>query len=201
MTPTKGQRTRAGIVERSAPVFNTKGFFGASMGDLVRATGLGKGGIYNHFSGKEELALEAFDYSVAIMRERFSRALEGRASALEKLFAVVDVLGSLADDPPVAGGCPVLNTAIESDDAHPALKERAAVASTEWLRLVGSLVREGVGSGELRPDVDARATASVVVAALEGAVMLGKLHDDPAHMERTIGHLKGYLKSLTREDG
>ncbi len=171
------------------------------MGDLVRATGFGKGGIYNHFSGKEELALEAFDYSVALMRERFRQALEGRASALEKLFAVVDVLGSLADDPPVAGGCPVLNTAVESDDAHPALKERASVASTEWLRLVGRIVRDGVESGELRPETAPRSVASVVVAALEGAVVLTRLHDDPAHMHRTVDHLKGYLGSLTREDG
>lgn len=200
MTPTKGQRTRRGIVERSAPVFNTKGYSGASMGDLVRATGLGKGGIYNHFSGKEDLALEAFDYSVEIMRERFVRALEGRETTLEKLFAVVDALGALAEDPPVAGGCPVLNTAVEADDAHPALKSRAAVASTEWLRLVGSIVREGVGRGDLRSDVDARAVASVVVAALEGAIMLGRLHEDPAHMRRTIQHLKSYLKSLGREN-
>ena len=171
------------------------------MGDLVRATGLGKGGIYNHFSGKEELALESFDYATDLVRERFRQALEGRETTLEKLFAVVDALGALAEHPPVAGGCPVLNTAIEADDAHPALKDRAAVASTEWLRLVGSLVREGVGSGELRSGVDARAVASVVVAALEGAIMLGRLHDDPAHMRRTIQHLKDYLQSLTREGG
>ena len=170
------------------------------MGDLVRATGLGKGGIYNHFSGKEELALEAFDYAVEIMRERLRLALEGQETTLEKLFAVVDALGALVEDPPVAGGCPVLNTAVEADDSHPALKSRAAVASTEWLRLVGSLVREGVGSGELRSDVDARAVASIVVAALEGAIMLGRLHDDPAHMRRTTEHLKSYLKSLTWED-
>lgn len=47
---------------------------------------------------------------------------------VERLFAIVDVLGCLADDPPVAGGCPVLNTAVESDGAHPELKKRAAEA-------------------------------------------------------------------------
>lgn len=197
---TKGQRTRRGIVERSAPVFNTKGYFGASMNDLVLATGLGKGGIYNHFSGKEELALEAFDYATEIMRERFRQALEGKETALEKLFAVVDVLGALAGDPPVAGGCPVLNTAIEADDAHLPLKEKAAEAMESWLRLVGRVVRDGVESGELRPETDPRSVASVVVAALEGAVMLTRLHGEPAHMRRTVEHLKEYLGSLARED-
>lgn len=192
----KGERTRRRIVERSAPVFNTKGYAGASMSDLVLVTGLEKGGIYNHFGSKEELALEAFDYAAGIMRERFREALETEGGALERLFAVIDVLGAVAGDPPVAGGCPVLNTAVESEGVHPALKERAAEATGGWLRLVGREVKEGVKSGELSPRADPRAVASVVVSTLEGAVMLTRLHDDPAHMQRAVRHLKDHLRSL-----
>src|SRR5918997_528042 len=76
------------------------------MSDLVLVTGLEKGVIYNHFGSKEELALEAFDYAAGIMRERFREALETEGGALERLFAVIDVLGAVAGDPPVAGGCP-----------------------------------------------------------------------------------------------
>lgn len=195
----KGERTRRRIVERSAPVFNTKGYAGASMSDLVLVTGLEKGGIYNHFGSKEQLALEAFDYAAGIMRERFREALEAESGALDRLCAVVDVLGALAEDPPVPGGCPVLNTAVESEGVHPALKERAAEAMGGWLRLVGREVKEGVKRGELSPQAGPRAVASVVVATLEGAVMLSRLHDDPAHMERAVEHLKDHLRSLVRE--
>jgi TetR/AcrR family transcriptional regulator, transcriptional repressor for nem operon len=193
---TKGEKTRRRIVERAAGVFNTKGYFGSSMTDLVREIGLEKGGIYNHFASKEELALEAFDYAVGTMQERFQAALEGKEEALESLFAIVDVLGGLAEDPPVAGGCPVLNTAVESDDAHTELKDRAREAMNGWLRLIGSIIKEGVRNGELRPGTDARETASVVVATLEGAVMLSRLYDDPAYMNRSVGHLKEHLRSL-----
>jgi TetR/AcrR family transcriptional regulator, transcriptional repressor for nem operon len=193
---TKGKKTRRRIVERAAGVFNKKGYFGTSMTDLVREIGLEKGGIYNHFASKEELALEAFDYAVGTMQERFQAALEGKEGALERLFAVVDVLGGLAEDPPVAGGCPVLNTAVESDDAHMELKGRARDAMNGWLRLIGSIIKEGVRKGELRPGTDARETASVVVATLEGAVMLSRLYDDPAYMNRSVGHFKEHLRSL-----
>jgi len=195
---TKGERTRRRIVESAAAVFNTRGYFGSSMSDLVRETGLKKGGIYNHFGSKEELALEAFEFSTGITRRRFVSALEGREGALERLFAVVDVLGGLAEDPPVAGGCPILNTAVESDNAHPILKERAREAMDGWLRLVGSIMKEGIRTGELRPDAAPRETASVVVATLEGAVMLSRLHNDPAHMRRAVDHLKRHLESLAR---
>lgn len=192
----KGEETRRRIVERSAGVFNTRGYFGSSMNDLVRETGLEKGGIYNHFASKQELACAAFDYAASLMRMRFESALEGREGALDRLFAIVDVMGRLIEDPPVPGGCPVFNTAVESDDANLALKERAREAITGWLRLIGRIVKDGVRTGELRPDADPREIASVVVATLEGAVMLGRLCDDTAHMERAVDHLKGYLKSL-----
>jgi TetR/AcrR family transcriptional regulator, transcriptional repressor for nem operon len=195
---TKGELTRRMILETAAPLFNTRGYFGASMSDLVRETGLEKGGIYNHFSGKEELALEAFDYATGLMRERLRSALEGREGALERLLAVVDVFSTLAYDPPVEGGCPVLNTAVESDDSMPVLKEGAKGAALEWLQLVGSITKEGTRAGELAPDTDPNETATVVVAAIEGAVMLSKLTDDAAHMDRAVDHLKGHLRSLAR---
>jgi AcrR family transcriptional regulator len=100
------ERTHRTIVERSAPMFNTKGYYGTSMSDLVRETGLEKGGIYGHFSSKEELAVVSFEYATGVMSERFKAAFADKDSADEKLFAVIDVLGGMAEDPPVEGGCP-----------------------------------------------------------------------------------------------
>src|SRR5215475_5890925 len=71
---TKGDDTRREIVEKAAPLFNQKGFEGTSMSDLMRVTGLQKGGIYRHFSSKEELASEAFDYA---WQKAVERRLEG----------------------------------------------------------------------------------------------------------------------------
>src|ERR1700720_2588708 len=59
----KGEQTRQEIIRKAAPIFNQKGYDGAALSDLMRATGLQKGGIYRHFGSKEELAAEAFDYA------------------------------------------------------------------------------------------------------------------------------------------
>lgn len=195
----KGERTRRMIVERSAPIFNTNGYFGTSMSDLVQRTGLEKGGIYNHFASKEELALEAFDFAVGIMRERYREVLTDRKGALECLFAIIDVLGGLVEDPPVPGGCPILNTAIEADDTNPALKEKAREAMTGWHRLIGKVTKDGVESGELSPQADPYEMASIVTSTIEGALMLSKLFDDPIHMKRAVEHLKRHLRSLAQD--
>ena len=61
----KGEQTRERILARSAQLFNRQGYSGSSLSDIMRETGLEKGGIYNHFSSKEQLALEAFDTPIS----------------------------------------------------------------------------------------------------------------------------------------
>lgn len=178
------------------PLFNTRGYFGASMQDLIRETGLEKGGIYNHFDSKEAIALAAFDHAVGLIEALFGEALAGQERAIDRLKAIVEVFRGVADGRPLPGGCPVLNTAVEADDAQPMLRDRARGAMTNWLKLIGGNVKQGIERGELRRETDPRAVATLVVATLEGALMLSRLFDDPAHMHRAVDHLTAYLESL-----
>lgn len=192
----KGEQTRQRIVAQAAPVFNTYGYSGTSMAELTKATGLEKGGIYNHFPSKEALALAAFDYAIGLVRERIAAALAGRTSATERLQALLGFFAAYIDSPPVAGGCPILNTAVEADDTDPALRARAQAAMSDLQKLIGATVKQGVAAGELRPDADPRAVATILTAALEGAIMLGQLYQSPAPMLTTVQHLAGYLETL-----
>ncbi|HJZ48777.1 MAG TPA: TetR/AcrR family transcriptional regulator [Roseiflexaceae bacterium] len=196
---TKGEQTRQRIVARAAPVFNVHGFAGTSMGQLTEAIGLEKGGIYNHFPSKEALALHAFDYAVGLTAARFAKALEGKQGAVDRLLTIIGVLEQYVDDPTVPGGCPILNTAIEADDAYPPLRERAKAAMTDWHKLIGSNVKAGVRSGELRLEADPRVVASVLTATMEGALMLSKLYDDPVYMRRAVDHVSSYIRSLASD--
>jgi TetR/AcrR family transcriptional regulator, transcriptional repressor for nem operon len=195
----KGARTRQRILERAAPVFNQRGYAGASMSALVEATGLEKGGIYNHFGSKDALALEAFDYAVSLVVRSFADAQRGSDGAVARLVAIIDAFGRSATRPLVPGGCPVMNTAIESADTHPALAERAYRAMLSWHRLIGSIVKAGKQSGELDPRTDAYDLATIVTATLEGALMLSNLMADPSHMERAMAHLTRHVESLRRQ--
>jgi TetR/AcrR family transcriptional repressor of nem operon len=192
----KGLETRERIVARAATVFSERGFFGSSMADLLQATGLQKGGLYNHFASKEQLALESFDYAVSLVTDRYTAALAGRTGAVERLLAIADVIRSLVDSPALPGGCPILNTAIEADDTMPALRDRAREAMTGWQKLIGSTVKAGVASGELRAGADPYAVATVLTATLEGAVFLSKLYGDTVHMHRAVDHVTAYVRGL-----
>jgi TetR/AcrR family transcriptional regulator, transcriptional repressor for nem operon len=193
----KGAATRLRIAKQAAPVFNTHGFYGASLDELVRATGIKKGGLYNHFPSKEALALAAFDFALARFRERFVKAVENTPRAADRLHAIVHTMLRSYADPAVAGGCVLLNTAVESDDAAlPALRERTQIAMRDLLRFTGAQIKLGMQTGELRADVDPRLCASVIVSTCEGAVMLSKLFGDDAHVRRATEHLQNFVTSL-----
>src|SRR5579871_3183349 len=189
----KGDETRERILMRAARLFNEKGFFGASLADLMKATGLKKGGLYNHFESKEELALEAFDYAIGLYRKRYEEALSGKSNAVERLLAIVEVMRRNVTDPPVPGGCVLMNTAIESDDAFPALRERARKAMDSWRSLVKRTIDAGIQAHEIRPGVEPEQTATLLIGCLEGGVMLSKLYKDPVHVLRAADHISRYI--------
>ncbi|MDQ1521174.1 MAG: hypothetical protein QOI55_2247 [Actinomycetota bacterium] len=196
MSPTKGERTRRRIVEQCAPIFNQRGYAGASMRDLVAAAGLEKGGLYNHFDSKEALALAAFDHSVSLLGDRLAAARASVDDAGDQLVAIVHAFAQWARKPGVPGGCPIMNTAIEADDTNPELRAHARDAMTRWHRLIGSIVKEGVASHQLDASLNPYELATVLTSALEGALMLSRLYDDASHMDRVVAHLVLHIETL-----
>jgi TetR/AcrR family transcriptional regulator, transcriptional repressor for nem operon len=193
----KGQQTRREIVEKAAPLFNQKGFEGTSMSDLMGATGLQKGGIYRHFSGKEELAGEAFDYA-------WDKAVRGRLDGLDEIENRVDRLKKMISNfverrsGLVPGGCPLMNTAVESDDGNAALRDRARKALRAWMARLTGIIEEGIRRKEIRANVEAEKLAERIIGSLEGALLISRLQkkEQPLHDART--HLGDYLDQQVR---
>jgi AcrR family transcriptional regulator len=194
----KGEQTREMILARSAPLFNQFGYFGASLSAIMRATGLEKGGIYNHFESKDQLALETFDYAYGLVAQRVRNALADKRHAVERLQAIIAVFQSIIEDPPVPGGCPILNTAIEADDAHEELRERARAAMDDWRSTIRRIVQRGVERNEIRNTVNADEVATLFVATLEGAIMLSNLYKDGSHIRRAAEFMRKYVDTSLR---
>jgi TetR/AcrR family transcriptional regulator, transcriptional repressor for nem operon len=195
----KAQVTRDFIIQQAAEVFNQQGYQGASMSDIMEATHLKKGGIYNHFQSKDELALAAFDYAVGQVRQCYAVALRGKRHALDRLQAIVETFCATAESPPIKGGCPLLNTAIESDDTHPALRDHAQQAMTHWQNMICKVIRGGIQRQELRADTDSETVSTILISSLEGALMMSQLYGDRIHLERTKSHLLRYIRTLADE--
>lgn len=178
---------------------NRQGFLAAPMSAVVDATGIQKGGLYRHFESRDALAYEAFDFAVSQIRTRFMQALEGCKGACEQLLALLNAYGDSTADIPLPGGCPIMNTAIEADHAHPGLRRRAQAAMKAWHQLLQRIVEAGIKAGEIRRGTDPGQVATVFIACIEGGVMLAQLHGNAVHFQTSREHLRRYVERELRE--
>lgn len=189
----KGQMTKEHIIRESAKLFNTKGFAGASLSDIIDRSGVRKGGIYNHFENKDEIALAAFDYSFSQILNFLSKALENAYNSKEKLLAICKVYIDIIENNALEGGCPILNTAIESDDGHPLLKERAQHAMMIFMDRLTMIIVEGVENKEFKKEISPVEVCTYIIAIVEGGVMLSKLFDDSKYIRHCTSHVTQYI--------
>ena len=193
----KGERTKQEIIRKAAPIFNEKGYDGAALSDLMRATGLEKGGIYRHFDGKEQLAAEAFDYAWKV-------ALDARFEGTQEISNTVDRLKRIVlnfrdqRSGLVPGGCPLLNTAIDADDGNTKLRAKALAALRSWLKRLRSVIEEGKRRGEILRGVDSSELGTLIISTLEGSLMVSRLRRKDDARDLASHHLVEYLETNVR---
>jgi AcrR family transcriptional regulator len=196
---TKGENTRKYIIKKSAELFNQRGYAGSSLSDITEVTGIKRGGIYRHFACKDEIALEAYDYAVGIVNEKFTEAAKEQQSAIGKIMSLFKVYEQVVEHPPFIGGCPVLNTAVESDDTHPELRKKAQQSIERMLQYIKGILYEGIQNGELKPNLDTDSLATFIFSILEGGIMLSKLEGNNRHMQFNIECLSKYLEQFSSQ--
>jgi TetR/AcrR family transcriptional regulator, transcriptional repressor for nem operon len=193
----KGEQTRLEIIRKAAPIFNQKGYDGAPLSDLMKATGLEKGGIYRHFESKQELAGEAFDHAWKLgMDVRF----EGTHEIPNTVDRLKQIVRNFRDRRTrvVPGGCPLLNTAVDCDDGNPQLRAKARRALSSWLHRLEAIVDEGKRRGEVRSAVDSAELAMLIVSTLEGSGMIRRLQKQDGPLDLACHHLEEYFETKVR---
>ena len=187
--------TRQLIIDKALPIFNTKGYAAASISDITAATGITKGAIYGNFKNKDEVAVAAFEYAMERILEKLRASIKQAGNAPDKLRAIVNYYQEYVLNPPVKGGCPVLNTSVEADDNHPLLR-------TKVVRFIGlvkdslkQIIYRGVAEQQLKADIDVEGFATFMFATIEGAIMLSRVEGDGF----SYTHVKRHLDVLITE--
>ena len=194
----KGEQTRLAILRTVAVLFNEKGYATTSMQDITRATGIQRGGIYNHFSSKDELALETFEYALSVLKKQLIRSIASQKTDIGRLKAIATTFAELyTQNPRFPCGCQVLNTAVEAKRHMLPLRQKAQEAMNQLNTLIVETVINCVEQGELPNSVDEDAIATVFISTLEGAMLLSVLYDDSVHLRRAVNHLHWYVDNLT----
>ena len=191
----KGEETRQRIIAAAAPIFNKQGYAGCALSDIMAATGLEKGGIYRHFESKEEIAAEAFDYAWTISMALRRQGMEEIPNHVDRLKKHIAAFVSRSTIP---GGCPLLNTGVDSDNGNPILRERVQKALRGWEKMLRTTLTEGIAAGTVREDVDADKVARLIISGLEGGMLVSRIEKNDQALRYAMEHLDSYLEREVR---
>lgn len=175
----KAEKTRQFIIEKTASLFNTKGYISTSLSDITEATGLTKGSIYGNFENKDEVALEVYRYNANQLSRIMSRSFGDEfPTTIDKLYAFVSFYRKNWRTVFSNGGCPLMNAATEADDSFPALKKHVKESFKIWTHKISGVIQLGQKNGELNPDNNPEEYAALFIMIIEGGILLSKTTDD-----------------------
>ncbi|HKG05023.1 MAG TPA: TetR/AcrR family transcriptional regulator [Pedobacter sp.] len=190
----KGDRTRQFIIEKTAVLFNTKGYSGTSLSDITTVTGLTKGSIYGNFANKDEVAIAVYEYNSGMLSDKLDKAINIMGSATEKLVAAVNFYRDNWRAEFDGGGCPILNASVEADDNLPFLREKVRESIKKWGAKLDRIIREGQDCGEFRQRIISQDYAYIIITLVEGGIMLGKITGEEKHLFLALDRIDKIIK-------
>lgn len=187
---TKGERTRARLIELAIDRFGSRGFRRTSVSEIARAAGLTQAAAYAYFANKEELFLAAVDADAASLLDEATVAAEG--TPIQSLVpAFIIHLFTLMDSHPLARRV----LAGQEPEVIGRLVELPALRT--FSGTIADRLREAQADGEVRPDIDpdtmAAGIESLVLGILFSTVQSGGLAT-PRHQEGVVAAFDAMLR-------
>lgn len=194
----KAERTKAYIIEKTSPIFNQKGVAGTSLADITEATGLTKGAIYGNFSDKDAVAIAAFNYNVEQIFNELAAFMAQQPTYVGKLKAITHYYRARYATGRLGYGCPMANTATEADDTHPLLHAQVKERYIKWRKGIVRLVQAGIEAGELNTNIDAAKIANIMIATIQGCIVVTKATGDGQFALAALGHLDDMIDQYSK---
>jgi AcrR family transcriptional regulator len=175
--------SKAHILATALAVFAEKGFAKASMNDIVRASGLSKGGVYWHFKSKDELIAAIFDHFFVEQLALLDVMLAGDGTAVAKLTQLATLTGQSVAAMASQFPSPLEFYALASREEG--LQSTLQTHFQNYQTKIAALVDQGIALGEFR-SVDSQATAKTIIALFEGVLLIWAISPELVNLETQV---------------
>ncbi len=163
---------REEIAQAAFRQFHAQGFNATGISDIVKAAGVPKGSFYNHFSSKEESALEALNRYGASLR--FEMLAAPDSPPLDRLRAHFEFLSRDTVENGFVRGCLVGNFGAEVADHNEEIRAAVKRGFDGWTARIRQVLAEAQEAGDLDGDLDIEATALFILSAWEGTLIAAR---------------------------
>ncbi|HKS58336.1 MAG TPA: TetR/AcrR family transcriptional regulator [Steroidobacteraceae bacterium] len=189
----EGLRRR--ILDAAFSMFQSRGYNGTSMQDLMKAIEVTGGALHHHFPTKSSLALAVFAERVApAVRETWIRPVQSATSFGNGVQAVFEDIVSSIDARGSTSGCPLNNLAMELSLTDPEFRQAANGIFREWQDALGESLRT-TRAGSKMSKAARKDIAGFIVASYSGAMSLAKAEQSTSALRNAATVLKRWLQS------
>src|SRR5512147_3258298 len=150
----KGEQTRAAILDKAVEVTSRLGLEGLSIGTLAEAMHMSKSGLFAHFGSREELLLATLDHGAAMFTQAVLVPALKAARGAARLRALFRCWLDWTESTRLPGGCPMIGAATEYDDRPGAVRDRLRLGQNQWIGALRKSVELSIETGELAPSTD-----------------------------------------------
>lgn len=188
---TKGEETKAAILDQAVAIASEVGFTGLTIGQLAERTQMSKSGLFAHFKSKEVLQLETLQRA----RERFTDMVVRPAlttpRGVKRVQVLVERWLDWATDG-LEGGCIFVASAAEYDDRPGPMRDAVVQNERDWLETIATVAGTAVAEGDFRADLDTEQFAFTVQGLMLSYHQATRLLGDPKALE----HVRQALDDL-----
>ncbi len=188
--------TRERVLNETARLVERQGFGPTSINDVLHAAGIKKGTLYHHFPGKDELGLAVLERA----RDDFLLFLDSSLAAPTPMEALEQFFKAALEKhrkTAFVGGCLWGNTALEMSDTSPAYTAFVEKVFDEWICRIERVIRSGQEAGQIRKDRSASELARLVIASIEGGIMMSRLRKQDGPLRSCQESLRVLLAAKT----
>lgn len=194
-TSRNSERTRGLLLQAAFREMYRSGFRSADLDTILAAAGVTKGALYYHFDNKEALGYAVVDEVIASnLHQKWVQPLRNAKNPIDVLVRIIQSESLKRED--VQRGCPLLNLSQEMSGLDEGFRRRTAKVYKDWHDAMAEALREGQKRRVVRSDINANETATFLIAAWEGYVVLGKNSQDPRTMQSGQRRVSGHIESL-----
>ena len=188
--PTKGEQTRAVILDAAFKIASRLGLEGLTIGSLADETGMSKSGLFAHFGSREELLLAVLAHGQAEFTEVVFQPALAKPRGLPRLRSMFVNWLDWTESAELPGGCPMIGGASEFDDRPGPVRDMLAGGQRTWIETLKRAVRQAVEEGQLAAETDPEQIAFEIF----GIALV--VH----HHRRLLGYRKARERALVALD-
>jgi len=188
----KGDETKERILDASLELLHRRGYYDTSINDIIDNSGVKKGSLYFHYKSKDVLFIEVLNEALERYEKQINEGVNHTAAS-DQIIDMIDAITGYHVNGDISKGCLFGNMALEIGHDGSDISILVEGFFKRWENKFISLLTRAEKNGEIKLKEPARALARMILASVEGGVLLSKISGDTESLKDCMRFIKSVI--------